>query len=243
MNYDFRKDAEEFFDAEDMFGQWRNPIARTTNNALLYSGTYYTILVMLGLARSPDLERFNKMCRSCEVPVNGVPQPGLYFRHPNHSDMKQEHDDYVGMAAAAYHLDSPIAKEIVKYGRDNDWYYDSLHLTVKDPAKWHSRFGNIVPHYKACAKEVLGLVDQVFWALPTIFGAFGKKDNSSGIILDWLKIAPVDGKYFICNIAIMIWRWRMRKAFPKGMADVFAIYFQNDGGYDHPFSKATVGIL
>jgi hypothetical protein len=235
----FRDSAAPYMDPEGFFGQHKNPGARSTNNALLYTGTYYAILVLKGEAREEDLKQFETLVRACEVPGN----PGLYYRHPNHTDIPQQHDDYIGIAAASYHLQSTIAKDIMTYGKAYNWTYDSLKPGSSNIAFWHYRFGSVTPHYKVCAGEHLGLIDQITWSISIAIGAFGNKDNASGKILDWLKIRAVGGKFPLCDAAIALWRYRMGKAFPNGMGDIFAHYFLNDGGYSHPFSEATKGIL
>lgn len=238
--YDFRQDAATFFDSEGFFGQWRNPPPRSTNNSLLYTGIYYALLVRLGLARTEDLIAFDAAVSACWVPGH----EGLLYRHPMHNDIPQEHDDYIGVAAAAYFLKSSIAKKIAAYGRANDWYFDSLRPGSRDLSKWHGRFLGVVPHYKNCEDEsFLGIPDQLGLSIDVCGSAFSNKDSTSGKILDWLKIIVVDEKYAITNLSILLWRWRMRKMYPNGMGDVFATYFKNDGGYGHPFSKATMGVL
>lgn len=235
----FREYSAPYFDEENTFGQCKHPPLRSTNNALLYTGTYFLILYYLGEATPEDQKSFRELITACQVPGHR----GLYYRHPGHNDIKQEHDDYIGVAAADYFLKVGVAKEITTFGREHDWIYDSLNPESKEIRFWHGRFGDVVPHYKNCAGERLGIFDAFTWALAIFVGAFRERSGTSGTILDWLKIVPMDGKYFICDLAILFWRWKMKKKFPLGMSDVFATYFQNDGGYDHPFSKATKGLL
>ena len=239
----FKDDSKTYMDPEGFFGQRQNPGFRSTNNSLLYTGTYFTILVILGEARKEDLEVFEKIVQACEVPVGAVPTPGLYYRHPDQNDIPEEHDDYVGLASAAYHLNSSVAKDIVNYGRKHAWFYDSITPFAHNLARWHAKFGSVTPHYKVCAGERLPLFDQITWATSILLDAISPRVNLSTKILNWLKIKAIDGKYPICNAAIAFWRFKMHRLFPNGMADVFTLYFTNDGGSEHPFAKATLGVL
>lgn len=230
----FREEVEQnYTDAEGMITSVRDPKEKwTSGNHLLITGTYYVLLSYLDRTTEADVENFKKLVKSCEV------RPGVYNRNQNRPDA-QAHDDYIGIVAASYFLQSDFHREVLDHGENNNWTFDNTDNDIVEINSYFSRFPDFVPFVRAANGKSPSLWEQVLFAIAILVSAFSDKNETSGKILKWLEIQTIRNKYFIIDSAIFFWKKMIFKKYPNGMGDVFGIYF----GKDHPFAKYTQGMI
>ncbi len=99
----------------DEFGLVQPKKGEMSGNGLLYTAHYAIILSDHGELDDIEVERLKKVYDSCQK------EPGLMMRSPvGGAQWKDQEgpDDYFGVAAAAYFLESDIADSVLRYGND-----------------------------------------------------------------------------------------------------------------------------
>lgn len=234
----FRESARPYFLDRESEIMSNKPGEMPDNNGLLYTGTYFVLLNRLGELKDSDNEHLRRVVDRC------TPVWGLLYRHPSRRQ-HTAHDDYIGVSAAASIIGEPFyAKIFFVYGERHGWVYNHTDTyTLKQWFKsWFARLPGVVQHFKLCAGYKLSLFDQLWWALDIISTTRRDPDDTSGRILDWLKIQAYrksKHNHWICNWAVDLWEADIRARYPRLMGDVFAVYF--DEG--HPFAKYMGGRL
>ena len=177
-------------------------------------------MVLLGMRREATIEEqmwFRGLVESFSI------RPGLLCRYLGETTASSW-DDHIGVACACYVYDSTYAKLLWAYGIDNNFMYTG------DPL---GRFPFFMPTLKACAGMELTLAEQIMVAGSYIENLFEARGGTSGKILLWHRARVFVGKYWLLNFVIGFWAWRMMKLYPKGLKDIFTIYF----GAEHPLAK------
>lgn len=154
--------------------------------------------------------------------------PGLYKRYPGHTGSNSV-DNLIGAACASYLIPSQIRL----WARHSRWCFN-----VEKPGSWAFRhwywkFIGIPPFIHMAAGRPIGLFYQLTFALACIFSTFSERGNTSDKCLQFLINRRVEHRYPLVNWSIRIWRNRMAKKYPGGMAEVYSIYF----GPEHPFTR------
>lgn len=224
--------------ATGMVGLERDPRDRSTDNGLLFSATW-----LLLMARQQgegvdvdDIRWFEELVGKCER----VPGSGLLARYPGEEALTT-HDDLTGVVVAAHLLGMPSTARRI---------YCCLAMTDYNYAgNWVGRIIDFPPLLKVCARVPLSLGSQISFAAAFLWNVWGPhrnedgrqtwkwsfgepREETSGRCLLYLKSLAVQGKYGLVDVALGIWRWRMRRLYTLGMKDVYTIYF----GTGHPFS-------
>jgi len=187
-------------------------------NLLLHTGLYYVAAYKEG---QPPVRPLSEVIKSSGV--KGY--PGLYWRSPYKIGDRQEHDDYIGLAAAAYFYDQGIAKEIVDHGAKHKWCYNSVNPEKFDLSLLHDRFPGQIAFYKMSAGEALSFWDELIIGGRALALSYSKDGDAA--IHSYLmfsvcrEAAPV-----ICQ---PMW-WV--SGFRKGIGPKFAGYL----GKDHPMT-------
>lgn len=153
--------------------------------------------------------------------------PGLMTRYPYRENDGISQDEMIGAAT----LDALAAARIYEYGQAHWWYFNP----DKQPfslSHWFGRFIDFAPYVKQAAGLKLNLLDQIKWCIGTIISPLSEVGNTSDKCLKWVQFRKVEGRYWLCNLAIKFWRARMHRQYPGGMKAVFAIYF----GQQHPIT-------
>lgn len=206
----------------------RDPGRWSTGNGLLYTGIFYTLLFLRGEALPEDVVRFSKTVYNCwQV-------PGVLNRNPGRPDL-ESHDDYIGVMAASYHLNTPHAKIICGYGEKHWWSFNNV-----DPCKWalqtyHGRFPGLVGYYRMAARKPPGML-QSLMLNAKITASACPSENASGKILTWLMTTVLEAEnkpYF--GDSIELWKARMKHDY-KTLNGLFSTYFKPS----HPFSQVLV---
>lgn len=118
---------------------------------------------------------FREVIKLCEVGY----YPGLYWRSPYKIGDQQQHDDYIGIAAAAYFYDRSIAKEIVSHGESHGWCYNSHNPEKFEVTLLHDRFPGQVSFYKMCSGEKLSIWEALPLAIRTLIMSYSKDSDSA----------------------------------------------------------------
>jgi hypothetical protein len=138
-------------------------------NLLLHTGLYY---VAAHKEKVSTKRTFSEVVKSSEV--KGY--PGLYWRSPYKIGDRQEHDDYLGLAAASYFYDQSIAKDILAHGQKFKWCYNSQNPEKFDPSLIHDRFPGQIAFYRMSAGEAVS----VWELLPLVIRAVTMSYSSAG---------------------------------------------------------------
>lgn len=223
---------------EQMYGvvtSHRFPPNGSCDNGLLFTAEYIDLLWRRFKAMQPssvedftdycsELTKYNMFLQACEQ------ESGLIRRYPS-KIQDQQFDDYVGAAA----VNSLFAKRALDYGRKNKYCWN-----IERPGKFElnyffGRLPGFVPYLRAAANVRIGIIGAILWSLSTVFAALqadGKE--TSGVKLQFLQNGVMERrKSIIAKLAIKFWRYKLKKKFPNGMQDVWAIYF----GPEHPLTK------
>lgn len=129
-------------------------------NLLLHTGLYYVAAYKEGAS---PMRPFGEVIKSSGV--KGY--PGLYWRSPYKVGDTQQHDDYIGIAAAAYFYDQGLAQDIVNHGKKYKWCYNSTAPPVFELTLLHDRFPGQIAFYRMSAGETLSIWE----ALPILIRA------------------------------------------------------------------------
>lgn len=191
--------------------------ATVDGNALLYTGTYYCMLKLLGEDTAFDRVKLKQIIKRWEV------SPGLLVRA--HSNIPQSHDDYIGILAAAFVYGLPFAERVLDYGDKSDWWFSS---------KYFGRLPGFAAHVRVCANKPLTPYEQLAWCADIIPTTLKKGDATSGRIMDLLKaLAMRDKSYLLTGAALWWMRYRLKSVYKtQPLGQIFSIYFHPG----HPFS-------
>jgi hypothetical protein len=213
-------------DSDGLVSVIKNPGRWSTGNGLLYTGMFYTMLVLRGEARTDDLKRFEDAVINCYVPG----YPGLLNRNPNRPDHEAQ-DDYIGVMAAGFHLKSKIAETILNHGMSHNYCWNNESPESYSLECDHDRFPGLIYFYQSCAEKLVSKYSNILLSLEIFFDAFFKNDISDHC-LTWVKTTVLAETSLICAFSASLWNWRIEKKFGS-LNMLFSKYF----GEDHPFSR------
>lgn len=162
---------------------------------------------------------------------------GIPARFPGRTWKGQDisHDEI--MAIAWMRWGCPKAEwafDPLEWGRNHSWCYN-----LQEPSKfawrfWYYRQLDFVPFLKACAGEKLSKFDQVTWAVQVNLNAKDARENTSGKLLRYLQFSVMEGKGCLVDRAIADWKESIKHMYPRGVKEIFEIYF----GVEHPLAAA-----
>lgn len=154
---------------------------------------------------------------------------GLYFRYPGANDNSV--DNYIALAA----LSRVLAMKIFDYGSRNLWCFDPAYPTKFSFSKWYFRFIGFRPFIKARAGLGLNIFDAFLFSLSAVFTALSAYGNTSDKCLQVLMNFHMKESHWLVEFGIWSFNQLMRRKYPKGLAELYGIYF----GPDHPFTQAA----
>lgn len=200
-----------------------SPADHSTDNGILFLAT----LIALTPAEERSYWRLPtyRCLVACEI------QPGLFMRYPG-SFERSSVDNLVGAMVASKLTEQQFHKEIVYYGRKNDWCFDVEKPGLFEAYDWYGRFPGMIQMLLLAVDEPIDLVSQITVAGAIIVSALSAHDNTSDKCLQYLLNQVIYGKHFIVDMAIQVWCLLMNKKYPGGLHELYSIYF----GADHFFS-------
>lgn len=211
-------------------GKW------SSGNSLLHDGTFYVLLALNNIADQDDKIRFTEAVDSCWEGDKDHSVVGLLERNEGRPD-KQAHDDYQGVMAASYFLNTYHAIAIAQYGENHNWSFNNVDPHSRSLVDWaknyHGRFvaDAIIPFYKMSSGQDISWFDSL--QIKTAIKCGPSKD-SSGAIMDWLRVQVFKKKTDKFNHLIEEWEQRAIKIYGS-LGGMFAPYY----GSDHPLAKLS----
>lgn len=180
--------------------------------------------------------------------VNCRKSYGIITRGSHKFNDTQEHDDYIGMAAASFFTGQCYAAiEIFRHGEMNNWCYDervyvSAHPVIKKLENWYGRFPGLVAHFKLCAGERLNIFNKFSFIISMLFPA-----GESVIQMDWLRkevYLRSKQRFWLGDKVCEWWENRILKRYKYGMGDVFHVYFDRGAAEPkHFLARWAQGII
>jgi hypothetical protein len=242
---------QAFADYTDAAGLIQGQKGQSSGNALLFTAEYMLLLYIRGWLKPEDVARFQAIALSCQH------EPGLYQRHPTAYVNDQEGvDDYIGIAAASCLTGLPLAQEILDYGQSHKfswgpfklpYYYRNERPEVDtDVRAWFGRQLSTIAHLHFAAGRKPKALHTLAWTYAVGSAGFGKQPKAEGgqdaYILSWLLIETYRAATRLnndltdpaCDLAVELYTWRFKRAWPGGMNEVFATYFANP---EHPLAR------
>lgn len=216
----FRESIGPWFDANLLIGRTPNPAPNSEGNPALETGIAHCYFSWLKDATAGDLLNFTIAMAKLQV------EPGLY-RKKVASDDLLTHDDMIGICAASYAYKTAHARAICDYGMRNGWDFSNNgeHTWTSNAKPWHRAF------YLIAGNLEVSLWDCIFLAVSIVFDAFFGMDDASGKRLNYLIVKTIKGKSFICDLAILLWWFRIKRTYGSARR-IFTMY----NGEKHPFS-------
>lgn len=161
--------------------------------------------------------------------------PGLYKR-PGWEQDQTALDDYIGLIAWSSEHCPVIAEEVWAYGKRAEfpiqYYYPTTGQKHFDIHAWLGRSPSFVAHVDWGAGETPSWFHRLAWAVAVAFS--GSMHSQDEWVLSWCLIQVAGNKSWLERLATRIYYRRLYKNFPRGLKDVFAIYFKDP---EHPLSK------
>lgn len=210
-----------------------NPSDHSTDNAILFSGTYAVLVWGADPSGHDGWSSVRAWFAKLELQLRVRLQGAVYDRYPMDSSSLNSHDNLIGLMSALYFYYPLRNIDIWMWGKKHWGSWNN-----QDPEKWTfrsclARIPGVWAFVKAAASQRLSLFDQLVWSAVCVWNCLSKKEDTSGKCLQYLQNQVVSRKYKICDAAIQFWEEQMLIMYPGGMREVYAIYF----GSDHPFAQ------
>lgn len=215
-------------------------------NSLLYTAEKYFALHRAGALRKSDQAVFEDLVAICKT------EPGVLRRTPAGYPFAWDvegHDDYIGVMAASQLLGTSDALQILHHGEETkyvtgpiEWpFYYSIfdqEETTQDPRAWLGRFPATIAHFYYANNTNPPWINGLAWTFTIATAGLQDPTAQDPWLLSWLMIQSRSNPGWLDRIAISYWRKRLKAAYPGGIGDVFARYF-NDAG--HPLAVYLQG--
>lgn len=211
-----------------------NPSDHSTDNAILFSGTYAVLMWQPVASYQDRWAEIRSWFLKLEVQLRVRFDGAVYDRYPMDSSSLNSHDNLIGLMAALYFYCPLKNIDIWRWGEKHWGSWNNQDPDKWTFASWLARIPGVWAFVKAAAGRPMNILDQLVWAAACVWSCFSKKEDTSGKCLQYLQNQVVWGKHKICDWAIIHWREQMLSMYPGGMKEVYAIYF----GKEHPFAQS-----
>lgn len=218
----FREACAPYFKSEHPLFMSNKPGGLPDGNTLLYTSLYLLIAKKLGHSRPPEDRAHLR-----EIIDISTVYAGVLSRGPHKMDELTTKDDYIGVTAACQIYS--VADAAIFYG-----YWRNKFKLLKYPG--------VVQSMALCEGEGLSLWGKILWSADIFFTTFSEADDTSGRILDFIKIEAYrrsDKDYWLCNWAVGRWRKDISKRYPQLLGELFSVYFSKH----HPFAVYLANML
>lgn len=239
MSFDLRFEINSaFVDADSLVNSQpcSHAAQNASNNGVMYTGEYVTLLHLLGQSVHTDDDFYGAdMCR-CLV------TDGLYQRSPENNRDLESVDDYYGLCAGYYYSQNfSLGKAVLDYGFK--WKAPGCYDNLKEGAfQWNAFLWRqpqlMAMMYWAAGKQA-PLPLRLYTAFEIATACIGAKqtDGADKWRLTWLIVKVASEKSWICRQASKLWRNRLKSVWTN-MAGVYGTYYQGVNGQPHPFTTA-----
>ena len=233
-----RNDFAQYTDSDGLLTPSYHPGINSTGNGILYTAFYYMTLCQWSVINATDKQSFVTTIQACRAnQING-----LYNRSPEALNNQEGPDDYYGLASGAgqSYANVQMASDILTYGQSTSYLgifhyiYNNVNPGQFTLQSWMGRQFQLVAHFLFCNGKTPALWRRIWWCLSILFSSTKNPNGANDIILTWCQAAAMnDKRFFICHWFRNQWKKRLLKNYPQGMAQVFAIYFNNP---NHPLA-------
>lgn len=205
-----------------------------SGNSLLFSAERLIALTQNGMAMADDLRRFANVV--CDRKL----APGLYGRTPAgapFSGNQESQDDYIGVVAT----DPTLARIVFENGRARKfqwqpfkkflwyiplpYYFPTAGQDDHDPSAWLGRFVGFIAHLRICAGATVWPWHSLAWAYSVALAP--SPSNQDSWLLTWVMVWANKNPGPLARLAIRHRQKKLIAAFPGGIRQVFALYFNN----------------
>ena len=228
----------------------QNFIKASSDNPILFTVEMYMLMREQSMYDENDRDRLAKAIDSLIRDENGIRYSGLYNRRPGADDRKQQHDDYVAIAAAsALWLREP-SRDILAYANDmkahTPWYlryipYAKYCYDNTKPYNWDYRFLRQpfdVAVYKEGAQATPDILGCIHFYFKLIFQELRQEpDETSSRLLSWLRIEATKHRWYM-KPAKWLFNYMLKSKYENGIEDLMKIYHGNDS-YHHRMAKGV----
>jgi hypothetical protein len=197
-----------------------------SNNGVLYTSEAYVIGRLQHLEENSDLLQYVRAVLPC------LRRTGLLSRHPDGGGGQEGPDDYVGLGSMLYFCGFTLsAQQVIDYGWKNRGFYNNVDPSDRNWKAFLVRQPQLIAlFYWAAGKKPILLL-RLYTAV--CIAVSGRKDNPDSWFLAWLLGQVAIRESWICRFAFELFKKRLLKAYPNGMQDVAATYFEPG----HPLIK------
>jgi hypothetical protein len=157
------------------------PDSAASQNGLLYTSEYYSLLALHCVSNEADRIEFESMVDKCSV------LPGLLKR--NHGPDQQGIDDYIGVLLAAMLLKSEkVIRNISDYGNKHFYFYNNVRpgslLNEVGKLNLSACFFRFIP-FVACLKVLAGEKTKLAWLANEILKRFEPTTQDGHILFNY----------------------------------------------------------
>lgn len=212
-----------------VFSDWREPMTQAfalrqfPSNHADDNGVLFTaIATVLGIVG--PMEFF-------EVATRYESSPGILLRYPGSPDF-MSYDDH--LAAVVCYPGPIIAGRVTK---------------AMERASWTLPDGNFLGRFPLFVWSCYAAIGELtFWesiiaGVPYLLNLLEAREETSGKQLLWLAQHVLKGQSKILDFILVIWRARMMSLYPRGLQDLFAIYYTNPFHPFHSFAPRNFDAL
>ena len=252
-----KEDFAQYRDEDDLIQNTLNPPPHNgSGNGIRYTSEEAIILFKRGELDQETKSKIEIAFQRCQD------FPGLIKRSPTHKD-QQGPDDLVAAASYGSTCNQPLADAILSYGRDNPvpvklfgytifkvpYVYNNVCPgTFKKPDKDNPdkevfngsaillRQPQVITHFRISAKEKIGLLASLYWAVAVAFNGFSKPEDQDG----WMLTSHLVNSYgnspyrnYFLDKACKIWYTKFKKSPYKTFKNLVTAYF----GFEHAIAK------
>lgn len=215
---------------------------RGSDNGTMFSSEYIIMLTKRDEELTRDIEDWEILMDKTSI------VPGLTARAPGDTSGDAP-DNIIARLAAAKVLKSPVtAKDMLNYGYQNFGFFNASnpgHIRNKNgKIDWSFFLWRQPQLYVACltASNALKWRHAPFVVVTALIIGFScltaPLNDSDSRRLNWLLIQAIGNDSVLCRIGAWFWKRRLFKHYPKGMLDVYNLYYKESGV--HPFTKYMV---
>lgn len=234
---DFKREVAEHYTGPSMeVTVDRDPTVNSTGNGISYR-SLFSILCCLNDAQDQQvLDAF----RSC-MRLREAAGPGLYHRNPGDTTNNGV-DDYVyGMAASCLlEKDRSVSRAMLNHARHFRWRFDDQVPASGDVKYWFGRYPWFTGMLQIAAGEGADWLHGLALTGCNLSPFLPSKDDAGGCLMAWTiaRIAYLSGG--VCGTVAHHAMAMLEAAYPGGMADAAAAYFNRKGEPEHPLSWPEV---
>lgn len=202
----------------DQFGLVQdNRYQRTTQN-----GVRFTSEVIVGLILKAGDTYVNFIAQLHAALLRCEKLSGMLWRSPDNPEQEQP-DNYVARIHVSALLQDGFALRFLMRGLKTGFVFNNENATVWRADAYLGRQRQLIAHAKWAAGYVPDVLEQVWWAIAVLQGAWRNTQDEK--VLSWHLVSVAENKNWFTMIVSVIWRWRLKAHYRAGIGEVLYRYF------------------